>query len=140
MENKYVKLLIKYGACFLLMALATIVYLVSVEFSFSKDLETVYLNLADSFTIPAVFVLAFGALIWISTTGFFDSLAYIVNIGIRSLIPMGRKDKFEKFYDYKVRKDGKRITGYGFVLISGFAYLLVGIVFTILFYTVYQPK
>lgn len=138
MENKYVKLLIKYGACFLIMALLTAIILVSVGFSTDQGLTVVYLNLADAFSIPAMVMIALGALIWVSTTGFFDSIGYIINIGLRALIPMARRSEYEKYYDYKVRKDGKRISGYGFILISGCIYLLIGVVFTILFFTVYQ--
>ncbi len=136
--NKYVKILIKYGACFLIMALITVIILVSVGFSTDQGLTVVYLNLADAFCIPAMVMIALGALVWVSTTGFFDSLGYIVKIGVRALIPMARKGQYEKYYDYKVRKDGKRITGYGFILISGCIYLLIGVIFTLLFFTVYQ--
>ena len=55
---------------------------------------------------------------------------------MRALIPFMRRGEYEKYYDYKVRKGEKRIGGYGFLLISGAIYLAVGVVFTLLFFTV----
>lgn len=105
------------------------------EQSSVTDMATKYLNLADAFTIPAVVMLMVGGLAWVSSQGGFDMISYGIKRGMTSIIPtISQKD--ERFYDYKVRMDKKRISGYSFMFISGGVYFIPAIVFNILYYTV----
>ena len=118
------------------MGLFTWSILSSVGYSSASPADIRYLQLSDAFFVPGIVMLLVGVLVWISTTGFFDSISYIATIGLRALIPLMRRDKSEEYYDYKARKEGKRINGYSFVLISGAIYLAIGVIFTILYFTV----
>ena len=120
------------------MGIFTWVILSSVGYSDSDPLYLKYINLSDAFFVPGIIVFLFGVLVWISTTGFFDSISYIVAIGARALLPFMRRDSNEKYYEYKMAKEEKRIKGYSFILISGAIYLAVGVIFTALYYSV-QP-
>ena len=91
-----------------------------------------YLNFADAFTIPAVVMLMLGLLVWVSTTGSFDMLGYGLKRAKDAFIPSASYTH-EQFYDYKMRKNEKRIKGYSFMFISGGIYLIPGVVFNILF-------
>ena len=134
MKKKIISLVTKYLICFAVMAAFTVGILDSVGYSPYHPASLKYLSLADAFFVPGIVVFLFGVLIWVSTTGFFDSISYAVTVGLGSLLPFLRREGKEKYYDYKLRKNEKRIKGYGFILISGLAYLLIGAVFTLLFF------
>lgn len=94
-----------------------------------------YRILCDAFTIPGVILLMVGLLVWISTTGMFDSLGFAFSwLGAR-LIPGLALRRNEKYYDYVTRKRGNRAKGYRFLYIVGGVFLAVAIVFFILFYS-----
>jgi hypothetical protein len=115
------------------MGIFTVSMLISLGFSFTNDLIDIYSNLAAAFTVPGLLAVLIGALVWVSTTGFFDTLTFGVSILFKGLLPFKKGERFERFYDYKARKDEKRLTGYGFIVISGAIFLVIGIIFTALF-------
>lgn len=131
MNEKIVSLIKKCVGAFAVMGSATAVVLILREHSSTLDNAQKYLNLADAFTIPSVVMLMLGVLVWISTTGSFDALGYGFKRAKEAFIPSAYKH--EQFYDYKVRKDKKRIKGYGFMFISGGIYLIPAIIFNILY-------
>lgn len=134
MNEKLISYLKKYIISFALMGIVTLFVLWIREHSQVTDLATIYLNLADAFTIPGVIMLMVGLLAWVSTQGGFDMISYGVKRGITSIIPgIGKSD--ERFYDYKTRMEQKRIKGYSFLFISGGIYLIPAIVFNVLYYT-----
>lgn len=133
MKGNKLKLLWKYLICFGIMGIFTAGMLISLGFSFTNDLIDIYSNLADAFTVPGLLMVLVGALVWVSTTGFFDTLTFGVSILFKGLLPFKKGERFERFYDYKARKDEKRLTGYGFIVISGAIFLVIGIIFTVLF-------
>ena len=79
-------------------------------------------------------MLMVGILIWVAGKGNFDMLGYGLKRGLKSLIPIGQRYD-EKFYDYKVRRESKRIKDYGFLFICSGVYLIPAIIFTILYNT-----
>ena len=105
------------------------------DHSMELDPLVKYLNLADSFSIPAVVMIMAGLLVWVSSQGGFDMISYGLLRAKDSLIP-GSKHNGEQYYDYKVRQDKKRPKGYSFMFISGGIYLVPAIIFNILYYTV----
>ena len=96
-----------------------------------------YRLLADAFTIPGTVILCAGLLVWISNQEMFLGIGYAVRYAVHRLIP-GMGAKQERYYDYVERKREKGpVTGYGFLLITGAAFLAVAAVFMVLFYQVY---
>ena len=89
-----------------------------------------YTILADAFTIPGVLLIMISALIWVSSEGFFDGLSYAFSRVGSYLIPFYRKSlEHENYYDYKQRKNEKRLHGYSFLFFVGLAFFAVAIVF-----------
>lgn len=131
MNEKIVSLIKKYVGAFAVMGAGTAVVLIIREHSASLDRAQKYLNIADAFTIPAVVMLMLGVLVWISTTGSFDMIGYGLKKAKDAFFPS--RYTHEQFYDYKVRKNEKRIKGYGFMFISGGIYVIPAIIFNILY-------
>ena len=130
--EKFKKLLPKYlislfiGACFVFAVISLREY--SAEMA---DAER-YKILSDAFTIPGVVFILIGALVWVSTDGFFDMFSFAIGKAVRTLIPFSKRSD-ETFYDYKVRKSEDRFTGYSFLFFVGIAFLAVAIVFLVLY-------
>lgn len=99
--------------------------------------DVIYRYLSDAFFIPGAILVLIGALVFISTTGFFDSLGYIGTVAVRALVPGMRMQRAERFADYKERRSEGRIRGYSFLFFVGLVFLAVGGVFTVLFYSAY---
>lgn len=101
----------------------------------ASDMSARLKILADAFTIPGVILLCLGALIWVSADGFFDSITYAFGRLGSALIPFyGKNHKHERYYDYVMRKRGKRISGYGFIPIVGAIFTAIAVVFIVIYY------
>ncbi len=78
--------------------------------------------LSDGCFAVGLWTFGIGALIWISTTGFFDMLAYSVRFGLHALVGLLIPQKHtpgKSFYDYKLERDEKRrAPRYGLLLIG----------------------
>lgn len=131
MNEKIVSLIKRYVSSFAVMGTCTFLVLYLRQHSADLEQAEKYLNLADAFTIPAVIMLMVGVLVWISTTGSFDMLGYGLKKAKDAFIPSPYTH--EQFYDYKMRKNEKRIKGYSFMFISGGIYLIPAVVFNILY-------
>lgn len=99
-----------------------------------------YRVLADAFTIPGVILVMVTALIWISSEGMFDGLAYAFGrVGSR-LIPFFFKSwQHETYYDYKQCKSEDRPHGYSFLFFVGLAFVTIAVVFVFLHASIYEP-
>ncbi len=135
MENQTKKKLLKYGITTAVAAGVAVLIMYSGGLFETADTLTRYKLLADAFTIPGVILLCIGALVWVSTDGMFDGFTYAAK-RLGSLIPFYSKNyKHERYYDYVMRKRGKRIGGYGFIPIVGAAFTAIAVVFIVLYYT-----
>ena len=105
-------------------------------FAFTKASDIV-MAIGDGFTVAAVLYLGMGALMWISTTGFFDIFSYAFKRAARVFIPGLFQDTEARFYEYKVEKMEKRT---GFTqhsgLIIGAIFLVISIILTAVWYTI----
>ncbi len=136
MDKKLISNIKKYfGAFFVMIAMTVGVLLIREHFTADITAEIKYLNLADAFSIPAVVMIMAGLLVWVTSQGGFDMISYGILRAKDSLIP-GSRHSGEQFYDYKMRKEKKRIKGYSFMFISGGIYLIPAIIFNILYYNV----
>lgn len=91
----------------------------------------------DGFTVAAVLYLGVGALMWISTTGFFDIFGYAVKKAAHALIPGMVNDDVGRYYEYKVEKEEKR-KGFleHFTLKLGLIFLILSAIFLFIWYQV----
>lgn len=106
--------------------------------AFSKDvfnqaeLAMVFHTLTDSFFVPGVLIMGFGALIFVSNEGVFDGLVY----GVTSFLDIFRKEKknrYRTFFDYKEEK-GNRDTRFGYLIICGLVFIAISGVMLFLYH------
>lgn len=97
----------------------------------------------DAFFIVGMLYFCIGALIWVSTTGFFDIFSYAFRKGAHALIPGRITDTVGGFYEYKLEKQEKRKgkgsevfgrSGKASTLLIGILLLAVSAVLTALWY------
>jgi hypothetical protein len=81
---------------------------VSEGFSFSGDAFANFGYLCDGFFICGVMFTGVGALLWVSTTGFFDLFGYAVKSILSMFASRKEIDAFPGFYEYKCEQDAKR--------------------------------
>jgi flagellar basal body-associated protein FliL len=60
----------------------------------------------DAFTIVALTYLCVGALLWVSTTGFFDIFGFAVKRALHAFVPGLVKDGVGDYYEYR---EGRRV-------------------------------
>ena len=129
--------LIKYGISFGFCILWTLIYVNGKNlFHYHLRGAAAYLVLCDGFVVPGLLLILVGALVWISTTGALDGLGYVLSTGLSFLIP-GTKGKSRRYADYVERRAGRRAKGYGFLFLTGVIWFAIGMVFFVLFYSVY---
>lgn len=95
-----------------------------------KRLFMIYQIIAEGFSVPAVLMLGFGGLIFVSNEGTFDSLSY----GLTSFFDLFRREKrnkFKTFYDYRESKKDKKL-GFGFLLVCGLVFVAIAAIFHLL--------
>ena len=77
-------------------------------FSLSIPAALMARTLSDGFFVAGLLFTGLGALVWVSSTGFFEMFSY----GIHSLLVLftvlRRPEDHVSFYDYKLAKDAKR--------------------------------
>ena len=102
-------------------------------FSFSQPLATNLAALCDGFFVSGMLVAGLGAMIWVSTTGFFDILSYgFKNLSV--LVPFHHRRKYKHFYEYKAEQAAKRSKPQFFLLVIGLSMVLIAAIF-LYFYT-----
>ncbi len=87
---------------------------------------------SDAFFVPSVFLIGFGAITWVSTTGFFDIFGYAAKSVFNRFFHPGKSDPNGTYYDYVVAREEKRgeaqpfllFVGLGFLLAAGIAYIV----------------
>lgn len=91
----------------------------------------IFMILCDAFFVSGILLALFGALVWISTTGFFDTFGYALRTAAHLILPFVKHDT-KTFYDYKTEKAEKRTESKGFLVIVGSFYLLLSAIFLML--------
>lgn len=131
--KRWTAFLLKYGITTLVGGLLTWLTLDLHGFSSTMPKLQQYRLLCDAFTIPGVILVMVGFLVMIANAGNFLGLGYAVKHAVKMLIPFGNK-KDERYYDYYQRKQQGKITGYGFIFVTGVLFMAVAMVFFTLFY------
>ena len=101
------------------------------------EVSDIVMAIGDGFTVAAVLYLGMGALIWISTTGFFDIFGFAFKKAARVFIPAMFIDSEGNFYEYKIKSEEKRKTFTQHTsLLIGLAFLVISIILTIVWYSI----
>lgn len=93
--------------------------------------------LSDAFFVSGIAMTLFAGLMYVSGEGALIGVGFVLRHVFLTFVPMGRA-KYEKYSDYRERKLGttqKRNRSY--ILITALIFLFIGIVFTVIWYTVY---
>lgn len=130
-QEKKVRLC-SYAIAFGLSLLLAAVYVLLRDFG-SLSWKERFLVLSDAFTVPGVLLLCIGGMCWISTKGGLDGMAYILKYVSSLLIP-GRPFDGKKYADFLEEREGKRRSGFGYLLITGLVCLAITGVFMVLYY------
>lgn len=93
--------------------------------------------ICDGFTVTALFYLCFGALLWVSLTGFFDILSYAAKKGLHVFLPGSFQKETGSYYDYKIEKaKGRNPKTHRSILIIGAVFFVISIGLTLLWYQI----
>lgn len=134
-------LLIKYAVCFTVASLITLIVF-GVKGFFTDDIAVNIQILSDGFFVSGILLTAFGCMVFISDEGGLLGIGFVLRNVVQAFVPMGRKNH-EFYAQYRERKMKQKkekrenSTGNNAVLFTGILFLLVGIVFTVIWYSCY---
>lgn len=90
--------------------------------------------LSDGFFIAGALLTSVGILTWISTTGFFDLLAYAIHSIPVLFSAIKKPEENESYYDYKMMREENRGKPLYFLVIVGVVCLLLSVIFLWVYY------
>lgn len=103
----------------------------------ATKVSDIIMAIGDGFTVVAILYLGIGALMWISTTGFFDVFGYAFKRAARVFVPNFFVDAEGNFYEYKMEKIEKRKSfSQHSALIIGAIFWIISIILTAVWYAV----
>ena len=123
--------LMKYGLTTVITAALSIYYAASRDALQLEPLE-MYRVLCDAFSLPGMLLLLFGLMMVMNDLGALDTLAFFGHYLLRTFLPVAF-GKGMSYLDYVEDRRANRKKGYGFLLIIGGVFTLIGVVFLILF-------
>ena len=128
-----------YGICVAVEVL--IAFLVIWSKGFFTDRASVNVQiLADAFFVSGILMTLFAGMMYVSSEGALIGIGFILRNVVLFFVPMGRT-KHELYADYRERKlkEAKKHDT-RCILVTGLIFLFIGIVFTVIWYTVfYNP-
>lgn len=126
MSKKIRSILLKYGISFALCALAAVgIYTGRLpETPAQRDIWRV---LSDACFVPGVLMLFAGLAVWLSNEGTLNAVTWLTTYAFQSLFP-GLRGKRERYGDYVLRQQEKKVKGYGFLFVVGLIFVAAGIV------------
>lgn len=97
-----------------------------------KDL---FMCLSNAFFLPGILTTFSGLLVFVSNEGVFDGVGFVLHTVVHALLPFGRfgRSGQMKYGDYVEQRRGKNPSGYGFLILVGLVFVLIGAVFAYLY-------
>ena len=133
-DNK--ALLLKYITCFAIASLIAIDVFWSKGF-FGHSTAVNIQILADGFFVSGILLTLFAGMMFVSREGALIGISFVMRNVVLAFIPMGRK-KHEVYRDYRERKLKElKKTNDKSILVTGLFFLMIGIVFTVIWYKNY---
>ena len=136
-ENK--SLLIKYAICVIVASLILGIVVWS-KFNQAEDFELaapsfIFQVLSDGFSVSGILLVLFSGLMFVSGEGALLGIGFVMRNVILWFVPMGKMHQ-ESYQQYRERKIGRtKKSGNGCILVTGLVFLLIGVIFTIIWYT-----
>ena len=102
-----------------------------------ESMADIIRGVCDGFTVTALLYVSLGALMWVSTTGFFDIFGFAFRKGMHHILPVFVREDPGGYYEYKVDKEERRqAKPQRSTLLVGLFFLAVSIVLTFVWYGV----
>ena len=93
--------------------------------------------LSDAFFVAGILMTLYAAMVYISDEGGLIGIGFVLRNAVLAFVPMGRA-RHEKYADYRARKMSQsKKHNNSYVLVTGLVFLFIGIVFTVIWYTVF---
>ena len=125
--------LIKYAICFGVEAF--IAFLVIWSKGFFTDRIAVNIQiLSDAFFVAGILMTLFAGMLYISGEGGLIGIGFVIRNAVLAFVPMGRA-KHERYADYRERKlNNAKKQNNSCILVTGLFFLVIGIIFTVIWY------
>ena len=124
--------LTKYAICFGIEIL--IAFLVIWSKGFFTDSVAVNIQiLSDAFFVSGVLMTLFAGLMYVSGEGALIGIGFVLRNVVLAFIPMGRA-RHERYIDYRDRKLSEAKKPPSSILVTGLFFLIIGTVFTVIWY------
>ena len=93
--------------------------------------------LSDAFFVAGILMTMFAAMMYVSGEGALIGIGFVLRNVVLTFIPMGRA-KQEIYADYRARKlkEAKKSNNH-YLLVTGIVFLLIGAVFTLIWYAAF---
>ena len=93
--------------------------------------------LSDAFFVSGILMTLFAGLLFVSGEGALVGISFVLRNVVLTFLPMGRARQ-ERYADYRARKlsEAKKRND-RCILVTGLVFLFIGIVFTVIWYTVF---
>lgn len=128
MKKSY-RLLLQYGVSAIIGLLIAVPLSLYRGFDASLPFSQNARYISDGCFVAGMLLTGIGALVWVSSTGFFDIFAY----GFRSLLvlftALVKPSDHKTFYEYKLDRERDRKKGVRFLLYVGLCFMLASYIF-----------
>lgn len=133
-ENKVT--LRNYAICFGIEALIAFLVIWSKGF-FTQSAAVNIQILSDAFFVAGILMALYAGMMYVSGEGALIGIGFVLRNVVLTFIPMGRA-RHERYADYRARKlsEAKKRNN-SCVLVTGVIFLFIGIVFTVIWSTVF---
>ena len=93
--------------------------------------------LSDAFFVAGILMTLFACMMFVSGEGALIGIGFVLRNAALTFVPMGRA-RHERYADYRARKLGAaKKRNNSCVTVTGLIFLFIGIVFTVIWYTVF---
>ena len=125
-----------YAICFVIEALIAFFVIWSKGF-FTQSAAVNIQILSDAFFVAGILMTLFAGMMYVSGEGALVGIGFVLRNAVLTSIPMGRARQ-ERYADYRARKMGEaKKRSNSCILVTGLVFLLIGIVFTVIWYAAF---
>lgn len=136
MQQEKKTLLIKYLICFGVASLNTVIVFWIRGF-FTDNIGVNIQILSDGFFVSGILLTMFAGMLFISSEGALIGISFVLRNVVLMFIPMGRKNHefYAQYRERKLAEKHVKSSSDRCILVVGLAFLAIGIVFTVIWYT-----
>ena len=136
MKEKTKASLKRYGICVAIEIVIAFLVIWSRGFFTSRAAVNIQI-LSDAFFVSGILMTLYAGFMYVSGEGALIGIGFVLRNLVLAFVPMGRA-RHEKYVDYRARKLGRvQRSGNHYILVTGLAFLFIGIVFTVIWSTLF---